>query len=135
MLPCYPGECNLENVYLLGEFYHKWLQYKYGSNATALPLPTLSLPKPRSKLHKRRGILRYLMAVKGNDQVSFEGAFSVLQPSIKVIGPWHMPEFYKRIQGRNDLFDYAAKAGISVSSTKSKQWSIREPRRIVTRLV
>jgi hypothetical protein len=34
MLPCYPGECNLENVHLLGEFYHKWLLYKYGSHAS-----------------------------------------------------------------------------------------------------
>jgi argininosuccinate synthase len=37
-----------------------------------------------------------------------------------------MPEFYERFQGRNDLLDYAAKAGIPVSSTKSKPWSMDE---------
>lgn len=37
-----------------------------------------------------------------------------------------MPEFYERFAGRNDLLDYAAKAGIPVSSTKSKPWSMDE---------
>lgn len=63
---------------------------------------------------------------KGNDQVRFELGFYALQPSIKVIAPWRMPEFYERFAGRNDLLDYAEKAGIPVSSTKSKPWSMDE---------
>jgi argininosuccinate synthase len=63
---------------------------------------------------------------KGNDQVRFELAFYALQPSIKVIAPWRMPEFYERFAGRNDLLDYAAQTGIPVSSTKSKPWSMDE---------
>jgi argininosuccinate synthase len=63
---------------------------------------------------------------KGNDQVRFELGFYALQPSIKVIAPWRLPEFYERFAGRNDLLDYAAKAGIPVSSTKSKPWSMDE---------
>lgn len=43
----------------------------------------------------------------------------VLQPSIKVIAPWRMPEFFNRFAGRNDLLDYAAKVGIPVTSTKA----------------
>lgn len=61
---------------------------------------------------------------KGNDQVRFELAFYALQPSIKVIAPWRLPEFYERFPGRNDLLEYAAKAGIPVTSTKSKPWSM-----------
>lgn len=63
---------------------------------------------------------------KGNDQVRFELAFYALQPTIKVIAPWRLPEFYERFAGRNDLLEYAAKAGIPVSSTKAKPWSMDE---------
>ena len=61
---------------------------------------------------------------KGNDQVRFELAFYALQPSIQVIAPWRIPEFYERFQGRNDLLDFAAQQGIPVTSTKSKPWSL-----------
>jgi argininosuccinate synthase len=60
----------------------------------------------------------------GNDQVRFELAFYALQPSIQVIAPWRIPEFYERFKGRNDLLDYAAEQGIPVTSTKSKPWSM-----------
>jgi argininosuccinate synthase len=63
---------------------------------------------------------------KGNDQVRFELAFYALQPSIKVIAPWRLPEFYNRFAGRNDLLDYAAQQKIPVTSTKSKPWSMDE---------
>ena len=63
---------------------------------------------------------------KGNDQVRFELAFYALQPSIKVIAPWRIPEFYDRFPGRVDLLDYAAQQKIPVTSTKSKPWSMDE---------
>ncbi len=63
---------------------------------------------------------------KGNDQVRFELAFYALQPTIKVIAPWRMPEFYDRFAGRNDLLEYASKVGIPVSQTKAKPWSMDE---------
>ena len=65
------------------------------------------------------------MSVTGNDQVRFELAFYA-QPSIKVITPWRIPEFYETFKGRNDLLDYAAKMNIPVTSTKSKPWSMDE---------
>lgn len=37
-----------------------------------------------------------------------------------------MPEFFNRFAGRNDLLDYAAKAGVPVTSTKAKPWSMDE---------
>ncbi|KAL1960168.1 hypothetical protein VTO42DRAFT_8711 [Malbranchea cinnamomea] len=63
---------------------------------------------------------------KGNDQVRFELAFYAIQPSIRVIAPWRLPEFYNRFAGRNDLLDYAAKHNIPVTSTKAKPWSMDE---------
>lgn len=56
----------------------------------------------------------------------FELGFYALQPTIKVIAPWRQKEFYERFAGRNDLLDYAAQAGIPVSSTKGKPWSMDE---------
>ena len=56
----------------------------------------------------------------------FELAFYALQPSIKVIAPWRIPEFYTRFAGRNDLLDYASQQNIPVTSTKSKPWSMDE---------
>ncbi|KIW00626.1 argininosuccinate synthase [Verruconis gallopava] len=61
---------------------------------------------------------------KGNDQVRFELAFMTIDPKIKVIAPWRIPEFYNRFQGRNDLLDYAAATGIPVTSTKAKPYSM-----------
>ncbi|OCK75604.1 argininosuccinate synthase [Lepidopterella palustris CBS 459.81] len=61
---------------------------------------------------------------KGNDQVRFELAFLTISPSIKIIAPWRMPEFFERFQGRNDLLDYAAATGIPVTSTKAKPYSM-----------
>lgn len=63
---------------------------------------------------------------KGNDQVRFELAFYALQPSIKVIAPWRIPEFYNRFAGRAALLEYAAQSGIPVSQTKAKPWSMDE---------
>ncbi|POW01641.1 hypothetical protein PSTT_12353 [Puccinia striiformis] len=51
---------------------------------------------------------------KGNDQVRFELAFYALVPSIKVIAPWRLPEFYNRFAGRSDLLKYAEEKGIPV---------------------
>ena len=45
---------------------------------------------------------------KGNDQVRFELAYLALNPKIKIIAPWRLPEFFERFKGRNDLLDYAA---------------------------
>ncbi|EGD94766.1 argininosuccinate synthase [Trichophyton tonsurans CBS 112818] len=63
---------------------------------------------------------------KGNDQVRFELAFYAIQPSINVIAPWRMPEFYNRFAGRNDLIEHAQKFNIPVTSTKAKPWSMDE---------
>lgn len=61
---------------------------------------------------------------KGNDQVRFELAAYALHPTIKVISPWRMPEFYTRFQGRKDLFEYARLHNIPVPVTPKSPWSM-----------
>jgi argininosuccinate synthase len=61
---------------------------------------------------------------KGNDQVRFELAFLTINPKIKIIAPWRMPEFFERFQGRNDLLSFAAETNIPVTSTKAKPYSM-----------
>ncbi|OJD23443.1 argininosuccinate synthase, partial [Blastomyces percursus] len=64
--------------------------------------------------------------INSNDQVRFELAFYAIQPSIQVIAPWRLPEFYNRFAGRNDLLEYAEQHNIPVTSTKAKPWSMDE---------
>ena len=61
---------------------------------------------------------------KGNDQVRFELAFLAIDPTIKIISPWRLPEFFNRFQGREDLLTYAAEKKIPVTSTKAAPWSM-----------
>ena len=53
---------------------------------------------------------------KGNDQVRFELGYVALDPDIRVIAPWKMPEFYEKYPGRKELIAYAERAGIPVKA-------------------
>jgi len=61
---------------------------------------------------------------KGNDQVRFELSSYSLLPSIKIIAPWKMPEFFNRFRGRADLFEYAQAHNIPLPVTPKAPWSM-----------
>ncbi|KAJ3112270.1 argininosuccinate synthetase [Phlyctochytrium bullatum] len=63
---------------------------------------------------------------KGNDQVRFELGYLALEPTIKIIAPWRIPEFYERFPGRSALLEYAALKKIPVVQTAAKPWSTDE---------
>ncbi|KAJ3219163.1 argininosuccinate synthetase [Dinochytrium kinnereticum] len=63
---------------------------------------------------------------KGNDQVRFELGYLALEPSIKIIAPWRIPDFFNRFPGRTALLEYAAEKGIPVFQTAAKPWSTDE---------
>jgi argininosuccinate synthase len=63
---------------------------------------------------------------KGNDQIRFELAFKALNPSMKIIAPWRLPEFCNKFQGRSDLLKFSAENNIPVSSTPKAPWSMDE---------
>jgi argininosuccinate synthase len=111
---CFPAiQCNAtyENVYLLG---------------TSLARPIIARAQIAVAQKEKCQFISHGCTGKGNDQVRFELAFYALQPTIQVIAPWRIPEFYETFKGRNDLLDYAAKKGIPVTSTKSAPWSMDE---------
>lgn len=61
---------------------------------------------------------------KGNDQVRFELTAACLDPEIKCIAPWRLPDFYQRFKGRLDLMKYAETKGFTVSATPKAPYSI-----------
>ena len=63
---------------------------------------------------------------KGNDQVRFELGYYALNPEIKIIAPWKVPEFYQRYPGRAQLIQYAQQNGIPVKASAEKPWSTDE---------
>jgi argininosuccinate synthase len=111
---CFPAiQCNAtyENVYLLG---------------TSLARPVIARAQVAVAQKEGCQFISHGCTGKGNDQVRFELAFYALQPTIQVIAPWRIPEFYERFKGRNDLLDFAASKGIPVTSTKAAPWSMDE---------
>ncbi|KAK4939443.1 argininosuccinate synthetase [Elasticomyces elasticus] len=111
---CFPAiQCNAvyENVYLLG---------------TSLARPAIA--RAQIAVAEKEGcqFVAHGATGKGNDQIRLEEAYYALKPTIKVLAPWRMPEFYEVFKGRSDLLDYAEKKGIPVTSTKSKPWSMDE---------
>ena len=111
---CFPAiQCNAvyENIYLLG---------------TSLARPAIA--RAQIAVAEREGcqFVAHGATGKGNDQIRLEEAFYALKPTIRVLAPWRMPEFYETFKGRGDLLDYAAEKKIPVTSTKSKPWSMDE---------
>jgi argininosuccinate synthase len=60
---------------------------------------------------------------KGNDQVRFELSAASLNPSLKTIVPWRLPEFFNVIKGRKEAMDFAKEHGIPVKATADQPWS------------
>jgi argininosuccinate synthase len=63
---------------------------------------------------------------KGNDQVRFELTYYALNPDIKVVAPWKVPEFFQALPGRRELIAYAEQHGIPVKATLAQPWSSDE---------
>lgn len=91
---------------------------------TSLARPVIARAQIRVAQQENCQFVSHGCTGKGNDQVRFELAFYTLQPSIKVIAPWRLPEFCDKFKGRQDLLDYAAAHDIPVTSTKAKPWSM-----------
>uniref|UniRef100_L2GA55 Argininosuccinate synthase n=1 Tax=Colletotrichum fructicola (strain Nara gc5) TaxID=1213859 RepID=L2GA55_COLFN len=98
-----------ESLYLLG---------------TSLARPVIARGQMRAAAREGCQFVSHGCTGKGNDQVRFELTFATINPEIRCITPWRLPEFYKRFEGRIDLLDYAAEKGIPVSSTKAKPFSM-----------
>ncbi|KAF2804858.1 argininosuccinate synthase [Mytilinidion resinicola] len=104
-------QCNAqyEGTYLLG---------------TSLARPVIARAQMQATLDEGCQYVSHGCTGKGNDQVRFELAFLAIDPKIKIIAPWRLPEFFERFEGRDALLDYAAQKGIPVASTKAKPYSM-----------
>ncbi|KAI8620118.1 argininosuccinate synthase [Chytriomyces sp. MP71] len=100
-----------EGVYLLG---------------TSLARPVITKTQIRIANQEGCDFVSHGCTGKGNDQVRFELGYYAIDPSIKVIAPWRIPEFFERFPGRPALLAYAAEKGIPVFQTAAKPWSTDE---------
>ena len=90
---------------------------------TALARPLIA--KKQIEVAEREGAqyVAHGATGKGNDQVRFELTYYSLNPKIKVLAPWKIPEFHEKFKGRPDLIAYANEKGIPVKATVSKPYS------------
>jgi argininosuccinate synthase len=63
---------------------------------------------------------------KGNDQCRFQLAAEALDPSVKIIAPWRIPEFRQQFPGRSEMIAYCEEKGIPVKASVEKPYSSDE---------
>lgn len=93
---------------------------------TSLARPLISKAQIDLAKAEGAGYVSHGATGKGNDQVRFELSYYALNPDIKVIAPWKMPEFFQAYPGRKELIAYAEEQGIPVKATLSQPWSSDE---------
>ena len=108
IFPAFKANAIYEGRYLLG---------------TALARPLIARHQIRIAAREQAKYVSHGATGKGNDQVRFELTYYALNPRIRVIAPWKMPEFLAQFQGRSDLLAYAATHGIEVQATAAKPYS------------
>lgn len=91
---------------------------------TALARPCIARAMIKVAVGEKAQFVAHGATGKGNDQIRFELGAYALHPTIKVISPWKLPEFYNRFQGRADLFKYAQEHGIDLPVTPKAPWSM-----------
>ncbi|KAM0546720.1 hypothetical protein ACHAPJ_010757 [Fusarium lateritium] len=91
---------------------------------TSLARPVIARAMVKVAKEHNCTILSHGCTGKGNDQVRFELAWKACDPTLKVLAPWRMPEFYNRFAGRADLLKFASEQNIPVSSTPKAPWSM-----------
>ena len=108
IFPAFKANALYEGRYLLG---------------TALARPLIARRQIEIARQEEAPCVAHGATGKGNDQVRFELTYYALNPQIKVISPWKMPEFLEQFQGRSDLLEFAGEHGIEVTATKEKSFS------------
>ncbi|CRK91214.1 CLUMA_CG004897, isoform A [Clunio marinus] len=90
---------------------------------TALARPCISLALIETAKEFNCMYISHGATGKGNDQIRFELSCYALNPHLKVIAPWRLPEFCEKFQGRNDLMEFAKVNAIPVSASLKSPWS------------
>jgi argininosuccinate synthase len=76
---------------------------------------------------KRRGLIDCDLAHgstgKGNDQTRFFRGAKMLNPSIRVIAPWHWEDFNNKFGGREQMLEYCRSFGLELTSDPNQPCS------------
>jgi argininosuccinate synthase len=108
IFPAFKANAIYEGSYLLG---------------TALARPLIARRQIEIARAEHAKYVAHGATGKGNDQVRFELSYYALNPDIKILSPWKMPEFLEQFKGRPELLAYAEAHGIPVTATKGKPYS------------
>jgi argininosuccinate synthase len=108
IFPAIKANAQYEGRYLLG---------------TALARPLIAKRQIEIAARENADYVSHGATGKGNDQVRFELSYYALNPKIKVLSPWKMPEFLNQFQGRTDMLNYAEEKHIPVKATLKKPYS------------
>jgi argininosuccinate synthase len=108
IFPAFKANALYEGRYLLG---------------TALARPLIAKRQIEIAWHEGATYVAHGATGKGNDQVRFELSYFALNPQIRVLAPWKMPEFLGQFEGRTHLLEFAEKHGIEVTATRGKPFS------------
>lgn len=93
---------------------------------TALARPLIALKQIEIAKREKTAFVAHGATGKGNDQVRFELAYLTLMPNATIISPWKDKAFLTQFKGRSDMIAYAQKAGIPITSTLEKPYSMDE---------
>jgi len=63
---------------------------------------------------------------KGNDQCRFQLAAEALDPHIRIVAPWRIPEFRAAFPGRSEMITYCQQKDIPVKATSARPYSSDE---------
>ncbi len=109
--PVMQWQARYENTYLLG---------------TSIARPLIS--KVCVKIAHQVGatVFAHGATGKGNDQCRFQLAAEAIDPAIKVLAPWRIPEFRQRFPGRTELLQFCETKNIPVKASHSKPYSSDE---------
>ncbi len=76
------------------------------------------------ELEKRGiGVLFHGATGRGNDQVRFQLASNMLNPSLDVYAPWRDPDFLEIFPGRARMIDYCEKNGLPIRPARVSRYS------------
>lgn len=74
---------------------------------------------------KKRGIRIFSHGAtgRGNDQVRFQLATNMLEPSMEIFAPWRNTEFLERFGGRKEMIDFCNERDLPITASHDKPYS------------
>ncbi len=109
--PCLQWQAKYEGIYLLG---------------TSIARPIISKVCLQVAREVNADAYAHGATGKGNDQCRFQLAAEALNPEVKLIAPWRMPEFRQAFPGRTEMIAYCQAKAIPVKASISKPYSSDE---------